>query len=217
VYITPLKTLLIQSLLLTFDDQYPVPEFQGIRVGMEYPVDVQQYPSIWVDYEDTQALVKAGIRHEETQDDNGNPVAPFTRWRFQGYVSLTVVALTSLERDRLFDEVINVVAFALEDTPRGRFAANIASNDLIAANLQTDRIQPRGVQAAPGTPWSTDELIYERTLNIEVIGEFVPDTATGTLVNLTAIDIDMSADITGETTPDGVPIVITGPGFTTWH
>lgn len=216
MYITPLKTVLIEALKLTFDSQYPVAEFQGVRVGMEYPVDTQQYPSIWVDYDDTQALVKAGIRHEETVNPEDNTtVAPFTRFRFQGYISLTVVALTSLERDRLFDEIVNVVAFSLEDTPRGRFAAYIASNDLVAANLQTDRIQPRGSQAAPGTPWSTDELIYERSLNIEVIGEFYPDMTTGTLVPLSKIIAIPVQDISGESTPEGKPVL--AASFGEWH
>lgn len=216
MYITPLKTLLIQALTTTFDDQYPVPEFRNRRIGMEYPVDVQNYPSIWVDYEDTLPLMKAGIRHEESINPADNTaVAPFTRWRYQGYVSLTIVALTSLERDRFFDEVVNVVAFALEDPIRGRFQAVIANNNLIAANLQTDKIQPRGAAAAPGTPWSTDELIYERTLNIEIIGEFYPDLSTGTLVPLSRIEITMDQDISGESTPEGNPVVI--DGHSQWH
>jgi hypothetical protein len=184
---------------------------------MEYPVDTQQYPSIWVDYDDTQALLKAGIRHEETISpvDNTTVVTPFTRFRFQGYISMTVVALTSLERDRLFDEIVSVVAFSLEDTPRGRFAANFASNDLIAANLNTDKIQPRGSAAAPGTPWSTDELIYERTLNVEVIGEFVPDMGTNTLIPLSRFIIEPTVDISGATTPTGEPVDFNA--FSAWH
>lgn len=216
MYITPLKTILVQALNLTFDTSYPVAEFRGLHCGMEYPVDVQDYPSVWVDYDDTSALVKAGIRHEEDVDPETNAaVAPFTRWRFQGVISLTVVALTSLERDRIFDQVVGMVAFALEDTPRGRFQAYIADNDLIAANLQTDKVTPRGAQAAPGTPWSTDELIYERTLDIEVIGEFYPDLGAETLVPLSKIQVSMSSDLSGTTTPDGNPVII--DGHSSWH
>lgn len=218
MYIHPLKTLLIEALQGTFDSQYPVQEWQGLRIGMEYPVDVQNYPSVWVDYDDTQPLMKASIRHEETTDpDTGNPTAPFTRWRFAGYISLTAVALTSLQRDRVFDELVAVVATSIEDPLRGRFAATIANNDLIAANIQTDKLQPRGAAAAPGTPWSTDELIYERTLNIEIIGEFYALPGTSTLVNLSKILITPSQDITGATTPDGNPVTVPGPGFTDWH
>lgn len=212
MYIHPLKTLVIEALKHTFDSSYPVPEWRGLKFGLEYPVDVQNYPSVWVDYDDTQPLLKASIRHEETADpDTGATVAPFTRWRFAGYISLTAVALTSLERDRIFDELVAVIATSIEDPLRGRFAQAIASNDLIAANLNTDRLQPRGSAAAPGTPWSTDELVYERTLNIEVIGEFYATPGTNTLVNLSKINITMSEDLA-----DAVSS-ITGKGFSAWH
>lgn len=219
MYVVPLKTLIVQALQGTFDSQYPVPEWAGLRIGMEYPVDVQHYPSVWIDYDDTEPLTKSSIRHEETVDPaTGATVAPFTRWKFAGYISLTAVALTSLERDRIYDELVAVVATSLEDPLRGRFAATIANNSLIAANLQTDRLQPRGSAAAPGTPWSTDELIYERTLNIEVIGEFyaIP-SASGSTTILREIIVTPSADVTGQTTPSGDPIVLTGTGFTDWH
>lgn len=188
MYISPLKTLLAEALAETFDLAYPVPEFRKVHVGLEYPVEAQHYPSIWVDYDDTQPLVRAGVAHLETAHPvTGVHMAPFTRWRFQGYVSLTTVALTSLERDRLFDEVVRVVAFGNEDATIGRFKSRIASNDLIAATLQTDRIEARGSAAAPGTPWGTDELMYERSLNLELIGEFVPNPSTGMLVPLSKI------------------------------
>lgn len=215
MYITPLKVLLVEALQGTFDLQYPVPEFRKIHASMDYPVDPQQYPAIWVDYDDTQPLMKAGIRHQEDKSpaDNTTQVAPFTRWRFQGYVSLTVIALNSLERDRLFDEVVRVVAFGEEDSVVGRFRYTISTSDLIAATLQTDKIEPRGNAAAPGTPWGTDEMMYERSLNLEIIGEFVPDPQTGTLVPLSQIKVTMNEYLPGE---EPAP-VFTGTGTTDWH
>lgn len=213
MYITPLKTLVVTAFLQTFDSLYPVQEFQDLNIGLEYPVDAQNYPSIWVDYDDTQPLLKAGIAHVETEDADGNAVAAFTRWRFQGYLSVTVVSLTSLERDRLFDEVVRVVAFGEQNSVVGRFKETIATNELIAANLNTDRIEARGSAAAPGTPWGTDELMYERTMNLEIIGEFVPDSTTGTLVNLTRI-----VQIPTETLdPANLIDPSYGGGFTEWH
>lgn len=213
MYIAPLKTLLLEGTRLTFDSQYPVPEFRQVHADIEYPVDIQNYPSIWVDYEDTQDLVKAGIAHLETRDPvTDAPRQPFTRWRFQGYASFTVVALTSLERDRLFDEVVRVIAFGGEDEIVGRFKRYIEDNDLIAANLNTDKIQPRGAAAAPGTPWSTDELMYERTLNLELIGEFTPDPVTGSLLPLSKIILIPTEDLSGDLldTPDTTE-------FGVWH
>lgn len=217
MYIAPLKTLLVESLRETFDISYPVPEFRGVHIDLEYPVDPQQYPSVWVDYDDTQALMKAGVSHRETSHPvTGVDVSPFTRWRFQGYVSITVVAMTSLERDRLFDEMVRVVAFGNEDSIVGRFKNRIANNDLIAATLNTDKIEARGSAAAPGTPWGTDELMYERSLNLELVGEFVPDANTGVLVSLSriiTIPVETMPGDVNDWEDDGVdPSVHTG-----WH
>jgi hypothetical protein len=199
MYIAPLKTILVEALKTTFDMSYPTADFRNVHVGIEYPVDPQEYPSIWIDYDDTQDLIKAGISHLETVDPVTNLARePFTRWRFTGYISITVVAMTSLERDLLFDEVVRVVAFGNEDVVIGRFKRAIEMNDLIAATMNTDKIQPRGAAAAPGTPWSTDELMYERTLNLEIIGEFIPDATTGTLLPLSKIVIIPIEDVSGD-------------------
>lgn len=191
MYITRVKTMVIEGLRQTFDQYYPVTDFQKVHIDMEYPIDPQQYPSIWLDYEDTQDLAKVGISHvEHVNPDTNTAVAAFTRYKFAGYISLTVVALTSLERDRLYDEMVRVIAFGDGDPILGRFKTYITTNGYIAMNINTDTMQPRGGAAAPGTPWSTDELMYERTLNLEVIGEFIPDPATATLVNLSKIQLD---------------------------
>lgn len=190
MYLVKTKTMFVEALAETFDQFYPNPDFQKVHVGVEYPVDPQHYPSIWIDYEDTEDLTQAGVAHIEMVDPDTQAIrAPFTRWRFQGYVSITVVAMTSLECDRLYDEVVRVVAFGDEDPTLGRFANYIDRNGFIGMTLNTDRLQPRGAAAAPGTPWSTDEMMYERTLNVELIGEFVPDLATSTLVPLSKISL----------------------------
>lgn len=221
MYVVPLKTLVIEALNTTFDAQYPVAEFRQVHTGLEYPVDEQNYPSIWVDWDDTQPLLRAGIGHLEYVDPNDGttPVAPFTRWRFQGYLSLTAVAMTSLERDRLYDEIVRVVAFGNEDGIVGRFKNTIASNDLIAATLNTDKIEGRGNNAAPGTPWGTDEIMYEKSLNLELIGEFVPDPATGTLIPLSQIILTPQEELPGhlDYVPDNGLIDATDPGFSDWH
>lgn len=217
MYIAPLKTLLVEALQGTFDSVYPVAKFRDLHASLEYPVDPQDYPSLWVDYDDTQPLQKAGVAHVETAHPvTGTTVAPFTRWRFQGYVSITTVALTSLERDELFDEVVRVVAFGNEDSVVGRFKDKILNNDLIAATLQTDRIEARGSAAAPGTPWGTDELMYERSLNLELIGEFVPDPGAGVLVPLSKIIVSPTMVLPGEEY-EGVVVDPDGPGFSQWH
>ena len=182
----------MEGLRETFDSQYPNQYFRNVNIELDYPVVNQAYPAIFVKYDDTVPLRRAGISMVEMADVNtGALVAPFARWRFQGMITLTVVSLvTALERDNLYDEVVRVVAFGREDpTLVGRFHSYIDDNDLIASNLQTDVIHPQGADANPGTPWGTNEIMFERSLGLEIVGEFTPDPAANTLLSLSKIII----------------------------
>lgn len=201
-YLVHLKTMFVDGLKQTFDKTYPAADWRDIHVSIEYPIREMDYPGIWVDYDDTDPLQISGVDHTEfILDDQGRPV-PVSRWKFAGYISMTVTALTSLERDRLYDELVSVIAFGRNpETPRGRFRAYVDTNDFIATTMQYDQIQPRGNVSAPGTPWGTDEMIYERTINLEIIGEFVPtldDTEPG-LLRLSEIIVHQDVDLTPET------------------
>lgn len=215
-YLTHLKTMNVEALKQTFAADYPEPDWRGVHVSIEYPVDKMNYPGIWVDYSDMDKLRIAGVDHKEfTDPDTGGQTPPFTRWRFSGYVSYTVTALTSLERDRLYDELVKVFAFGRQDPIRSRFRQYIETNDFIAANMDFDEIEPQGNAAAPGTPWGTDEMIYERTINMEIIGEFISDPLTGELIPLSSVTFTGTVTLN----PDGVPPVIDlGDGAPTdWH
>lgn len=211
-YITPTKTMLVEAVQAAFDDVYPVAQFRGVRVSIEYPADKQAWPGVWIDYEDTADLQVAGVSHvEHTDPVTGFTVGPFTRWRFTGSASFTVVALTSLERDRLYDELVATIAFGRFDEIRGRFRAFIESNPLVIADINYDQVGSGGAAASPGTPWGTDEIVYERTFTLELIGEFVPDPAVSTLVPLSRIQVDFP----DPSLPDGAPLI--GASGDGWH
>lgn len=215
-YLALVKTTMVNALLTTFDDLYPEVQFRGVHASIEYPLDRQNYPGIWVDYDDTGDLVRAGVAHEENHDPvTGQLVPPFTRWRFEGSATFTVVAETSLERDLLFDEVVNVIAFGSEDQVRGRFRRFVDSNEFVIIEPNYDMLTPGGSAATPGTPWGTDEIIYERTVSLDMIGEFYPEVATGNLVLLSRIQLDTPT----ASLADGSPLVgqASGPGVTDWH
>lgn len=203
-----------EALEQTFDAEYPNARFRSVHCSIEYPIEKQEYPSIWVDYEDSTSLAVAGVSHTEYFPDGHGNFTTGTRWRFQGYISLTLVALTSQERDELYDELVRVVAFGRQNPATAQFRNFVEDNDFIAANFDFDEIEPKGSVAAPGTPWGTDEIIYERGVNLEVLGEFIVDDHDGVLVPLSKIVV------TGQEVIPG-PIVetpITGPGGPSdWH
>jgi hypothetical protein len=170
-------------------------------VDIEYPIERARYPGVWVQYEDTGELTIAGIGHVEyTVNQPAGTFGELTRWRFQGRVSLTISAMTSLERDRLYDEVVRTFAFGAYNDDLRVFRHKIEDNDLIAMNANFDNLQPFGDMASQGTPWGTDEMIYEKSVSFDVIGEFVGDRYLRSLVPLSQVEfIDY---VEGTTEPD---------------
>lgn len=220
-YIRPLKTGLVRALEKTFNANYPVADLRDIHVSIEYPMKSQDFPSIWVDYEDA-ALQTAGIDHVEITD-SGQKVL---RWRFEGYASYTIAALSSLERDSIYDELVRILAFARQSESTNNFRKEIENNALIAMNFDFDRIESHGSSATPGTPWETDETIYERTIAMQVIGEFATTIDTGTLVPLREIRVIGREAPSTETAPVNEhtqsitvnnPPPVYDPDLTQWH
>ncbi|MFE6000299.1 hypothetical protein ACFQ6C_26120 [Streptomyces sp. NPDC056454] len=211
MYVTRVKTLAIEAVAAAFDDQYPVAEFRGLHCSLEYPVKAVQLPEVWVRYSDTAPLRQSGVAHvENTHPGTGVKVTPYTRWKFEGSWEFVIVALSSVERDRVYDELIATIAWSGFDSKRGRFRQYLETNDLINLTLRTDEIESTGENAEPGTPWGTDEVLYERTLNVDMIGDFVPDPETGLIVPLSKIQVVSAVDLT----LDGAA---RGEGFGDWH
>lgn len=210
MYITAVKALGIEALQTVFDEQYPVAEFRGLHSSLEYPLKSVDLPEVWVRYTDSAPLRRSGVSHIEDIDLSTNTrVNPYTRWRFQGSWEFVVVALSSLERDRVYDELISVVAFAQVDSLRGRFRAYVEGNNLLDVTLNTDEIETNGEDAQPGTPWGTDEVVYERTLAIDMVGDFASDPQTGILVPLSQINVIGTVDLSLDQAAQA--------GFEDWH
>jgi hypothetical protein len=202
MYLRAIKALAVDALVQTFGTKqfpnstaYPNAKFSNtLNISIEYPVEPQNYPGIWVDYEDQRPLEIAGIAHREI-DPEGKE---YTRWKYGGHISYTIVAMTSLERDELYDEVVRTIAFGAQNSVTSNFRQTIENNDLIACNLDFDTLQPGGSAAAPGTPWGSDEIIYEKTITQQAIGEFIVDPDTGALVLLDKLIIVGRTDGTEE-------------------
>lgn len=189
MYLEQTKAMLTIAMRNTFDADYVNPHFRSLPISIEYPEKRQDYPGIWVDFEPVGDLEIVGINHAEYVVQSGGTARRHTRWRFQGYATYTVVAMSSRERDSLYDEVVRIFAFGAEHATTKAYREAIEDNTLIAMNMDFGTISPRGFAASPGTPWGTEEIIYEATVAMDVIGEFVADTFTGTLAPITSISV----------------------------
>lgn len=185
IYLVVLKSAVVEALRATFDNGYPEEDFRGVWSSIEFPIAKDAYPGIWVSYDDTDEVSIAGIGHREVIEDDGGHEHLVTRARFGGVITLTVSALTSLERDRLYDELIRTLIFARMEPEVSTFRDKIEHNDLIAVNMDFDKLKVGGDAAAAGTPWGTDEMIYERSVSLNCLGEFI--SSFGGLVRLSRI------------------------------
>ena len=193
MYLVHMKTLAVKAMRATFDADYADPDFDKIPVEMEYPVKSTQFPSVWVDFQPIGPLSPVGIGHFEDapvyQQPQTDPpiVVGFqrtARWNFAGNISYTAIAMTSMECARLYDQLISIIAFGLTafgpsdltsayDDQRGAFRRLIEQDPLIQLAMNFAEIDQRGFSAAPGTPWGTDDMMYEATIAVQVVGEFV--------------------------------------------
>jgi hypothetical protein len=207
-----MKSVVVDALQQVFNSTERNPNFQNLRVSIEYPLDQQSYPSVWVNYDDTDSLQIAGIGHQEFVLDAAGGMHEVTRWLFAGTVTLTVVALSSLERDGLYDELVRIFAFSRIQQETPEFRGLLESNDFIALGVNWDELRPHGDAAAPGTPWGTeDEVIYEKSIGFDVQGEFVSDWRTNDLVSLREIVVvGQAVDESGDDL-DIDPLVLSMP------
>lgn len=156
-----------------------------ITVDMEYPAKVENYPGIWVQFSFSE-MVNSGIGHEiltkrvlEDETINWEPVREV---QFRGRVSLTIVALTSLERDRISDAVISSLLFSrppeyvltnpTKDTKQFRqLIAHLAKNPYVSMTINHDELIPGGQSMTVGAPWDQDLPVYEDTYSFDILGQ----------------------------------------------
>lgn len=207
MFLAEVLTVLNEGMKRTFDQDYPVEDFRGLHVSIEYPIEEGDYPALWVGFETQGALSAVGIGTSSTElvtteTDDGTRFGEVTNWRFEGEALFTLMTTTSLNRARLMDEVVRAIAFGPFEEGRGGFRNYLLEQDLIRLQMNYDQIDIRGMAETPGTPWGTDDLVYEVTLATDVIGEFA-STAYGSLVPLSEIRIIDYPEGTPDPSPEG--------------
>lgn len=203
IFLAEAKATVIEALKSTFDEEYPERQFRGLWVSQEYPSEESSYPGVWVDLAVTEPLRVVGVAHREDRGPGPTGgVRRTTRWAFAGTFTLTCVAMTSLERDRLADEVLRSVAFGDEDSATSDLRRSIEANDLIALDLQWDQVVISGGTETRGTPWGTDDMVYEVTVSLDAQGEFYSERSERALVPLSAVVTVLAAQ--GEAYPPPV-------------
>ena len=160
-----------------------------VTITMEYPIEVEHYPGVWVQFSFSE-IVQAGIGHEPllrtVAGTEGGPEVvtwePMREFQFKGRVTLTIVALSSLERDRLADAIITMLAFSrppsdvitnpTEDTRQFRqLIGSLAENPHVSLTINHDVIVPGGQAMTTGVPWDEEIPGYEDSYSFDILGQ----------------------------------------------
>lgn len=182
-FIVAVKSAVVGALQSTFHTpNYPDPILQNISVSMEYPTEIEQYPGVWVgfNFRDMQSIGMGNpiFLHE------GPPPRRYQLWNFGGSVTLTILALSSKERDTISDKIIQMYAFhALNPATEG-FRAYLDEYPSIHIGVNNDILRTEGESTTLGTPSQPDVIVYENSLVFDVAGQFASQLPTGELIRL---------------------------------
>lgn len=220
MYLVMLKTALVDALQQAFT-AYPVLDLDGLNTGIEYPVKPEQFPYVWVNYSPTDDVQMIGINNREflgslppSAGMTNATYAGYSRGFAQGQASYTIGALSSLERDRIYDQMLRIGMLGEDADGTSVFRTQIENNPYANIGMAFDKWHTTGENAAPGTPWGTDEMIYEITLSNDLQAEFYVEPTTGDLILLSEINLEEPTVYFEPPTPAPVDQV-TWPGIGT--
>lgn len=202
MFYEPLLTLAVEALQSAFGESHPNEDFRGLPVNIEYPLDEISYPGFYINFTSTGDIRVAGIGHIEhtDPDEETGAVREVYRWVFAGVLEITICALSNLERARMIDELAKTVGFGTPEDNRGVFREVLEHNDLIGVAPVLGSFTLGGFAETPGTPWQTDDVIYEATLSMTLAGEVVLAPSDRALVPLAEVRYDIRRDDEEDTT-----------------
>lgn len=203
MYLSLLKASMVRAMQATINQNYPNPNLAAMKISVDYPWDQASFPSIWVDYVPTVPTRKCGIGQVDTAVFTDSGVQPpvttyatYDEFVFEGDVTFTIATLSSLERDNAHDEMLRVFMAGQENPQTAIFRTQIEQGEFLAINARWDEIEVGGVTAAPGTPWGTDEVVYETTVSLHVQGYFFVMPEAGDLIALSKINVEADPYLT---------------------
>jgi hypothetical protein len=186
-YKVGLKKQIIEALKAIWLHQ-PDSRYNGIYIGLEYPLEQIRYPAIYINYQEG-PLRNVGVGHLETQEDDNFVTSQVRHYMFNGTLNFNVLALNPLDRDNLTAVLMNLLALG-RNMPEFIDFYNRAENDkYLLVQLNTEVITPSGEQTGTA-PWDNpDTIVYGNRYSVPLIGEFYSDPWTGELVEISAVEL----------------------------
>lgn len=191
----------IKDALQDVFSKHPDVQQRKTKVSLEFPLDLQKYPAIFITY-DEKLQQNVGLGHiEYTEDDTPRY---FKRWRFEGQINFNIYALTTQDRDMLGSTLINLLAFSDEIPEFTDFQREIYDSDFVSMTIMSDNVVTAGDQPPITADWSGgDELVYPKSYSVNVNGEFFTDPTTAQLIEINDIDLFPYQAGLGDPVPTG--------------
>lgn len=183
------KREIIGALRKAFGDAYPDPILAGkVSVVAEYPLREVSYPMVVVHF-NPGMIQNMGLGHYEIGETDGGEVGLIKRWMFDGSLTLTVYALTPMDRDMVILGLMNMFAFGDQIPGFADFWKEIGDYDFVSLQINTEHIQEGGDQVV-SVPWGDDETpVFSDSLTLNVFGEFYTVPTTGELVPISQVNV----------------------------
>lgn len=171
--------VLVRAMREVFTGSFSENQFKNLRIVPQFPMSKDKYPCIVVE-PDISVIRNAGVGHREYFRDPNDMVRLWQHRIFSGSLNITVMGLSILDRDVLADKIIELLSFGeiMEelypffyyiwgdpDAPSGLLSRYQLELNLDEINVGSPSVTP--------TPWeSEDELLYSKTISLEMMGGF---------------------------------------------
>lgn len=197
MFITAAKTAIVEALravwfvdetsnelnadLRASDKPYPR------RVTIEYPEEPEDWPFILVQLR-PKLISWTGITPDEIINTGTEETPIYKRirqGRFEASCMLQIIALSSGERDRIWDNVVNLLLLGRTRNPTNNFYSVIDTHDLIGMTVMEGSVVPVGDSISMGTPWDPEVITYEAAIEFDIVGIFYTNEYNSELITLT--------------------------------
>ena len=193
MFITATKIAVIEAIRAGFNAIGPASNNTTVdlvprSVTIEYPVEEIEWPAIYLQFRPTVTQYTGLNPNQQIKNQDGT----YTSYRhgyFEGAFDLQILAMSSEERDRIWDTLTNLIMMNDMAPGSSAFYQSIVDDQLIGLTILPGQIIQIGDTVNAGTPWSAEELTYEATIRFRCIGEFYEDKYNQNLLPLDQITV----------------------------
>jgi hypothetical protein len=186
------------------DNDRPLPR----RITIEYPEEPHDWPFILVQVH-PRVIEWTGVMPDEIVDaaeGSDQPAFKLIRQgRFEASCVLQIMALTSGERDKMWDNLVKLLLMGRKRDATRNFFTTLEEHDLVGITIIEGTVEPVGDTVSMGTPWDPELISYEASIQFDMVGVFYADEYNEDLVPLTEAAVYEYISFEGNTEPNESP------------